>query len=204
LGRNSSGEWYFDTAAGKDEIEARRIGKNELTAMDSSKAIADAEQQYYQEPSGRDKVSEYAQKFVSDPGKHNGLYWPVAEGQPPSPLGRMGAFTNVLSSTGDSRKPPVFNGYSYRILTKGDTSNGVKDYIVNGKMTGGFGILAYPSEYRNTGIMSFLITENGTLYQKDLGPKTAGVAAAMTEVNPSDGWTSTTQAAAATATQAAQ
>jgi hypothetical protein len=116
----------------------------------------------------------------------------------------MGAFTKVLSSSGDSQKPPVFNGYCYRILTKGDTPNGVRDYIVNGKMTGGFGILAYPSEYRNTGIMSFLISENGTLYQKDLGPKTGGVAAAMTEVNPSDGWTSTAETATVTPTQASR
>ena len=102
----------------------------------------------------------------------------------------MGDFTKTLSSSTGLRKSPLFNGYYYRILTSGDTPNGVKDFLVNGKMTGGFTILAYPAEYRNSGIMSFLIGQDGRLYQKDLGEKTVEVAANMTQANPADGWTS--------------
>jgi Protein of unknown function (DUF2950) len=188
LAQNSAGRWYFDTAAGKDEILARRIGRNELTATDASDALGTAQHQYFQETPTRDKVKQYAQKFVSDPGKHNGLYWPVAEGQTPSPLGRFGDFTNVLSST-QPGSDLEFNGYRYRILSKAATPRGTTDYVIDGKMTGGFAILAYPVEYRNSGIMSFLIGEDGTLYQKDLGERTADVAAAMTDYNPADGWT---------------
>jgi hypothetical protein len=189
LGKNSSGQWYFDTAAGKDEIEARRIGKNELTAMDATKALAQAEEQYHQQPHGGN-VKQYAQKFVSDPGQQNGLYWPAGSGETPSPLGRLGEFATSQSSTGDGSNAE-FNGYRYRILSKGETSNGVKDYVADGKMTRGFAILAWPIEYRNSGIVAFLIGPDGVLYQKDLGEDTAGQAAALTEYNPADGWTST-------------
>jgi hypothetical protein len=171
LGQKSSGQWYFDTAAGKDEILSRRIGKNELTAMDASAAIAGAQQQYFQESHDGSKVKQYAQKFVSDPGKHNGLYWPVAAGQPVSPLGQLGDFTQaVASNAGD--QPPLFNGYHYRILAK----------------PGDFAILAYPAEYRNSGIMTFLVGKDGAVYQKDLGETTRDVAMSMTEFNPADGW----------------
>jgi Protein of unknown function (DUF2950) len=110
LGQNSAGRWYFDTAAGKDEILARHIGKNELTAMDASRAIANAQQQYHQAAHDGGKTKEYAQKFVSDPGKHNGLYWPATQGQPPSPLGQLSDFTAVLSSAGSEGKPLPFEG----------------------------------------------------------------------------------------------
>ena len=189
LGKNSSGQWYFDTSAGKDEIAARRIGKDELTAMDATKALAQAEEQYHQETHGG-KVKQYAQKFVSDPGEQNGLYWPVASGETPSPLGRLGEFAAVQSSTGDGGSAQ-FNGYRYRILSKGETPKGVRDYVADGKMSGGYAILAFPVEYRNSGIVSFLIGPDGTLYQKDLGERTADQAAAMTEYNPADGWAPT-------------
>jgi len=178
LGRKSSGQWYFDTAAGKDEIRARRIGGEELTAMDAMEALARAQQQYYQER------HEYAQRFVSDPGTHNGLYWPAAQGEAPSPLGALGDFAKVQSS-GNAGSSTEFNGYRYRILTRGKTSKGTQDYIVNGKMTGGFAILAYPVNYRNSGITSFLVGPDGTVYQRDLGANTSGVAAVMTDYNPS-------------------
>jgi len=190
LGRNSSGRWYFDTAAGKDEISARRIGRNELIAMDASRAVADAEHQYWQQSHKGANGKEYAPKFISDSGAHDGLYWAVVDGQQPSPLGQMGDFTEALSSSTGDRRSPEFNGYYYRILSQEATPNGVKDYVVNGKMTAGFAILAYPAEYRNSGIMSFLIGKDGTLYQKDLGEGTAEVAASMTQANPADGWTS--------------
>jgi len=187
LGKNSSGQWYFDTAAGRDETLARRIGKNELTAMDGSQALARAEREYQATAHDGDKVKQYAQKFVSDPGKQNGLYWPAAHGQGQSPLGELGDFGKLQSSAnagGDAK----FNGYRYRILTKGQTSSGAKDYIVDGKMTGGFAILAWPVEYRNSGITSFLIGPDGLLYQKDLGANTARIASRLTDYNPLDGW----------------
>jgi hypothetical protein len=197
LGKNSAGQWYFDTPAGKDEIEARRIGKDELTAMDATKALAQAEQQYHQETHGG-KVKQYAHKFVSDPGQQNGLYWPVANGEAPSPLGRLGDFAPAQNSTGDGRNAE-FNGYRYRILSKGEAPKGVKDYVADGKMSGGFAILAFPVEYRNSGIVSFLIGPDGVLYQKDLGEHTADQAAALTEYNPADGWTSTSPRASSAA-----
>lgn len=188
LGKNSSGHWSFDTAAGKDEILARRIGKEELTAMDATEALAQAQQQYHQDIHDGEKVNEFAQKFVSDPGKHNGLYWAAADGENPSPLGKLGDFAGVHSS-GNGGSDAEFNGYRYRILRTGQTPAGVKDYVVDGKMTGGFAILAWPVEYKNSGIVSFLAGPSGTLYQKDLGENTASVAAGLTEYNPADGWT---------------
>jgi hypothetical protein len=188
IAKNASGQWYFDTAAGKDEILARRIGSNELTAMDATTALAGAEHQYHQEAHDGNKVKQYAQKFVSDPGTQNGLYWQVADGQAPSPLGRLGDFAKIQGSA-NAGTGAEFNGYRYRILDKGPTATGARDYVVDGKMTGGFAILAYPVEYRTSGIVSFLIGPDGALYQKDLGENTGNVAASLTEYNPADGWT---------------
>lgn len=192
LDKNPQGRWVFDTAAGKDEILARRIGKGELTAIEACGAIAEAQQQYFSQTHDDDKVKQYAQKFVSDEGKHNGLYWNAPEGQTPSPLGQLGDFAKAAGYVNAGDKPQPFNGYYFQILTKqGDKAQGgAKDYIVDGKMTGGFAILAYPAEYRNSGIMTFIVDKNGTVYQKDLGEKTADVAVAMTEYNPGDGWDS--------------
>jgi hypothetical protein len=191
LDRNASGQWSFDTAAGKDEILARRIGKGELTAIAACGAIADAQTQYYAQTHDGDKVKQYAQKFVSDEGKHNGLYWQVAEGDTPSPLGQLGDFAKAAGYTNTGGKPQPFNGYYFQILIKQQDSaqGGTRNYIVNGKMTDGFAILAYPAEYRNSGIMTFVVDKRGVIYQKDLGEKTTDVAAAMTEYNPGDGWT---------------
>jgi hypothetical protein len=185
LGRNSAGRWYFDTAAGKDEILARRIGKNELVVIDAMQALAEAEHQYFNEARDGSTVKQYAQKFVSDPGQHNGLYWPAADRQTPSPLDRFGEFAKAQSAAGI----PEFNGYHYRILSEAEAPGGATDFVVDGKMTGGFAILAYPAEYRNSGIMSFLIGSDGTVYQKDLGERTVNVGANMNTYNPADGWT---------------
>jgi hypothetical protein len=189
LGRNPSGQWYFDTAAGKDEILARRIGKGELTAVAACLAVADAQQKYFSQTHDGDKVHQYAQKFVSDEARQNGLYWQVREGEPPSPLGPLGDFAKAVGYA-NSGGTQLFNGYYFQILTKqGDkASGGAKDYTANGKMTNGFAILAYPVEYRNSGIMTFILAKDGTIYQKDLGEKTRDVALAMTEYNPGDGW----------------
>ena len=189
LGQNSSGQWVFDTAAGRDEILARRIGRDELTAIAACSAAAEAQQQFLNQAHDGDK--QYSLKFVSDSGKQNGLYWNAEEGQTPSPLGPVGDFAKAVGYTGSGDKPQPFNGYYFRILTRqGDKAEGgAKDYLVNGKLTGGFAILAYPVEYRNSGIMTFIVGKDGIVYQKDLGEKTGEIAAAMTEYNPGDGWT---------------
>jgi hypothetical protein len=190
LVKNSSGQWSFDSAAGKDEILARRIGKGELTAIAACVATANAQQQYFSSTHDGDSVKQYAQRIGSDPGKENGLYWNAAGGQNASPLADLGDFAKAIGYTSTGDKPQPFNGYYFRILTKqGDKAQGgAKDYLANGKMTGGFAVLAYPVEYRNSGIMTFVIGKDGVVYQKDLGEKTADLASATTEYNPGDGW----------------
>ncbi len=190
LGQNPSGQWYFDTAAGKDEILARRIGKDELTAIAACDAVASAESEYFSRVRDGGAVKQYAAKFISDEGRQNGLYWQVSPGQAPSPLEDVRDFAKAAGYTNSGSKPQPFNGYYFRILSKqGDKApGGAKDYFVNGKMTGGFAILAYPSDYRNSGIMTFIIGKDGIVYQKDLGEKTREVAEGMAEFNPGDGW----------------
>jgi Protein of unknown function (DUF2950) len=184
LGKNSAGQWVFDTAAGKDEILARRIGRDELTAIACSAAVAEAQAKYF------NLQKQYAQKFVSDEGKKDGLYWPVAAGQTPSPLEDVRDFAKAAGYTNAGENPQPFNGYLFRILTRqgAKAKGGAKDYLVNGKMTGGFAVVAYPVEYRNSGIMTFIVSKDGVVYQKDLGEKTAEIAKAITEYDPGDGW----------------
>jgi hypothetical protein len=191
LGQTPSGQWEFDTAAGKDEILARRIGKDELTAIAACGALADAENQYYNHSRAGGAGKQFAQKFISDEGTQDGLYWPVSTGQTASPLEEVRDFAKAAGYTNANDKPQPFDGYYFRILTRqGDKAKGgAKDFIVNGKMTGGFAILAYPAEYRNSGIMTFVVGQDGIVYQKDLGEKTTGIAAALTDYDPGDGWT---------------
>jgi hypothetical protein len=185
--KNPSGQWYFDISAAKEEILARRIGGNELATVDTLNAIADAQAEYLSQTHDGSHEHQYAQKFVSEDGKHNGLYWKAAEGEPESPLGPLAAYA---SAEGYSGKTQPFHGYFYRILTKqGEKAHGgAKDYIVNGNMTKGFAILAYPAEYGNSGVMSFLINQDGVVVQKDLGAQTSDVAKTITEFNPDDTW----------------
>lgn len=192
LDQNRSGQWYFDTAAGKDEILARRIGKAELTAIAACGAIADAQKQYFSRPHDGEKEKQYAQKFVSDDGKQNGLYWPTSAAEPASPLGPLADFAESLGYRNADDKPQPFNGYYFQILTKqGDKApGGAMDYVEDGKMTRGFAVIAYPAEYRNSGIMTFTIGPDGVVYQKDLGENTNEIAMKMTEYNPGDGWSS--------------
>jgi hypothetical protein len=188
LQQNQSGQWFFNTQAGQDEILARRIGRGELVAMAAIHAIANAQQTYFNQAPQGDNVKQYAQKFVSDPGKRNGLYWPASKGEPPSPLGQLGDFAKGAGFTDSADKPQPFNGYYFRILTRqGSSKGGAKDFVVNGKMTRGFAILAYPAEYQDSGVMTFLIGPDGVVYEKDLGNNTTETAAAMTEYNPA-GW----------------
>ncbi len=190
LKQNGSGQWYFDAAAGKDEILSRRIGRNELAAIRICGALTDAQAEYHSQP--HDGAKQYAQKFISDEGKQNGLYWPAPEGQPKSPLGPLAAFATAEGYTVQPNAHQSFHGYYFRILSKqGDKAKGgAQDYVVNGKMTGGFAFVAYPAEYGNSGIMTFIVDREGIVYQKDLGAKTADVAASITEYNPGDGWNS--------------
>jgi hypothetical protein len=190
LGQNPSGQWYFDTAAGKDEILARRIGSDELTAIAACGAIADAQQQYFSQTHDGNTAKQYAQKFISDEGTQNGLYWPVSAGKSPSPFEGVRDFVKAAGYTNAGEKPQPFNGYYFRFVTKqGDKAKGgAKDYVVNGKMTGGFAVVAYPAEYRNSGIMTFIVDTDGIVYQKDLGDQSTDVATAMTEYDPGDGW----------------
>ena len=188
LKNNSNNQWYFDTAAGTDEILSRRIGRNEMAAIDVCAAIADAQRQYFSQP--HDGARQYAQKFISDEGKQNGLYWPSTEGQPKSPLGPLVAFATGEGYNLQPNKFVPFHGYYFHMLDKqgADAKGGAKSYVVNGKMTGGFAVLAYPAQYGDSGIMTFVISQNGPVYAKDLGKTTNDVATAMTEFNPDKGW----------------
>jgi hypothetical protein len=188
LKKNDSGQWYFDTRPGKEEILARRIGRNEMAAIDVCAAIADAQRQYFSKP--HDGVKQYAQKFISDEGNQNGLYWPSPAGQPRSPLGPLVAFATAEGSKikPDSHQP--FHGYYFQILDKqgADAKGGAKNYINNGKMTGGFAVVAYPAQYGDSGIMTFIINQTGVVYERNFGNTTDQVAAVMTEFNPDKGW----------------
>jgi Protein of unknown function (DUF2950) len=189
LKKNGAGQWYFDTAAGKDEILSRRIGDNELSAIDVVAAMAGAEAEYFSQL--HDGVKQYAQKFISDEGKQNGLYWKSPEGQPKSPLGPLAAYAAATEGfTPEAGKQQPFHGYFYRILTKqgADATGGAKDYIVNGKMTGGFAFVAYPEKYGDTGIATFIINQSGIVYENNLGKDTAEMAKAMTAFNPDKTW----------------
>jgi len=188
LAKNAAGRWYFDTAAGKDEVLARRIGTNEIAAIDICAAIADAQRQYFSQR--HDGVNQYAQKFISDEGKQNGLYWPPVEGQPKSPLGPVVAYATAQGYTVQPNQHHPFYGYYFVMLDKQgpDAKGGAKNYLVNGRMTGGFAALAYPAQYGVSGIMTFIINQNGVAFQKDLGKTTDQAAAAMTDFNPDSSW----------------
>ena len=189
LGKTDAGRWQFDTAAGKDEILARRIGRDELVAISACAAVAGAEAKYFKQLHKGEKVRQYAQQLVSDEGQQNGLYWPAAAGQPASPLEGVGEFAKAAGYTSTGAAPQPFDGYYFRILTKqgSGAKGGARDYIVNGKMTGGFAVLAYPAAYRDSGIMSFIVGTDGVIYQKDLGETTTATAQALTEYDPA-GW----------------
>lgn len=183
--------WRFDTQRGKQEILARRIGRNELSAIKVCLAIGDAENEYALRDQDGDRVLEYAPKFVSMPGKRDGLYWPTQGDEPPSPLGPLLAAATREGYTRSASKPLApYHGYFYRILTKQgkDASGGAYDYFVKGKMIGGFAVIAYPARYGASGIMSFLVNHDGVVYEKDLGKDTAAIASKMTTFNPDTSW----------------
>lgn len=191
---NKSGEWQFDTAAGLDEILRRRIGRNELAAIQVSLAYVQAQNEYASLDPGGLGAHVYAQRIVSRPGKKDGLYWPTAEGETPSPLGELAARASAEGYKAGAAPIP-YHGYYYRILTRqgADAPGGAYDYLANGKMIGGFALLAFPAEYGNSGIMTFIVNQDGTVYQKDLGPRTAELAQKIDTFAPDHTWTKTEQ-----------
>ena len=181
-----SNSWYFDTDAGEKEILYRRIGRNEISTIRVCQELVAAEKEYYST-----QHNEYAPKFFSDEGQHNGLYWKAGDGDTQSPIGPLVASAVAEGyARSQSGAPTPYRGYYYHILM-GQGKNapgGAKSYIVNGKMTEGFAFVAYPAEYRSSGVMTFIVDEKGVVYQKDLGKQTAVLAKAMKEYNRDSSW----------------
>ncbi len=170
-------KWYFDTPAGEREILYRRIGRNEVTVIQVCAELVQAEKEYY-EQANDGSGQQYAARFNSSPGKRNGLYWPAAAGQPPSPLGPVVTQAAEEGHAAALSPRTPFYGYYFRLLkAQGPNApGGAKNYIVDGKMTGGFAFVAYPAEYRSSGVMTFMVGPDGVVYQKNLGPQTAELA----------------------------
>jgi hypothetical protein len=189
----SAGDWRFDTRQGTEEILKRRIGRNELAAMEVCRAIVDAQREYVAKDQDRNGLLEYAVKFVSAPGKRDGLYWESnADGSDPqSPLGPL-----VAAAARDGYPRPAtlelapYHGYYYRLLTRQgkDAPGGALDYMVKGKLIGGFAVVAYPARHGASGIMTFLVNHDGVIHEKDLGKNTAALAEKMTSFDPDPGW----------------
>src|SRR5216684_1425804 len=203
-----NGKWFFDTKAGLDEVINRRVGENEFSAITTCRAYAVAQWEYYTEGDwDHDSVAEYAQKLISTPGKHDGLFWESPEGENPSPLGKLIAAASAegyVSSQGapgaagkggsDKGQAPFgrapYHGYYFKILTRqGPHAPGGKyGYIINGNMIAGYALVAYPDKWGNSGVMTFIINQQGRAYEKNLGPNTAKLASAMTEYDPDPTW----------------
>jgi hypothetical protein len=183
------GMWRFDTAAGRREILARRIGKNELDAIQASLAYVDAQNEYAEKDRTGAGVGTYAQRIISQPGKKDGLYWPTSQGEDASPLGELVAEATAQGYRAGGGRAP-FHGYYFKILTKQGAAapGGEQEYVVHGKMIGGFALVAYPAEYRNSGVMTFIVNHAGDVFQKDLGPDTAKLAERMSAFNPDKTW----------------
>jgi len=182
--------WTLDTGAGARELLARRIGQNELDAIQIMRAIVDAELDYAGEDRNGDGLLDYAGKFISTKGKKDGLYWPTKEGEPQSPLGPLVGEAAAEGYQGKGAKGAPYHGYHFRLLTaqgKG-APGGARSYVVRGRLLGGFAVVAYPAIYGNSGIMTFIVNQDGTVYEKDLGEKTTAMAKAMRAYNPDQSW----------------
>jgi hypothetical protein len=179
--------WEFDTAAGRVEILYRRIGRNELEAIQTALAYVDAQNDYADKDRGAGP-GVYAQRIVSSPGKKDGLYWPTEGDQ--SPLGELAAQASAEGYKVGGGEPQPYHGYYYRILTRQgpNAPGGEMDYVINGKMIGGFALVAYPAEYGNSGVMTFVVNHAGQVYQKDLGERTEAIAKRMTRFDPDQTW----------------
>jgi hypothetical protein len=185
--------WVFDTEKGRQEILNRRIGANELSTIETLLAIVDAQREYAMKDRDKNALLEYAQKFVSDPGKKNGLYWEPKQGDSQSPLGPIMEQAKRAGYKGQqaSNQSSPYHGYIYKILkAQGKNApDGAYNYVVKGKMIGGFAVVAYPAQYGNSGVMTFIVNHEGKVFQKNLGKNTASIAAAVTEYNPDSTWT---------------
>ena len=181
-------KWSFDSEAGRIEILARRIGHNELDTIQTALAYVDAQDEYASKDRTGEGVGVYAQRFISEPDKKDGLYWPTAQGEEESPLGEL--FAQATHEGYVAGKHAPYHGYYYKILTRQgpNATGGAADYIVNGKMIGGFGLVAYPDEYRNSGVMTFIVNYRGETFEKDLGPDTANIAQNITSFDPDPSW----------------
>jgi DUF2950 family protein len=184
--------WWFDASQGREEILNRRIGRNELSAVQVCLAYVDAQREYYVRDPDGDALLQYAQRFRSTPGKRDGLYWDTQPDEPPSPLGALVA---RAEAEGYPAKRPSgaripYWGYYYRIVkAQGPHApGGAYDYVVRGNMIGGFALVAYPAEYGASGVMTFIVSHDGVVYQKDLGPGTAATAGALTQFDPDPTW----------------
>jgi len=185
--------WRFDPRQGREEIVARRIGRNELYTMQTCLAYVDAQREYYAEDRDGDGLLEYAQHFGSTPGKRDGLYWPTQPAEPPSPLGDLVVRARAEGYRREKSGPTPFYGYFYRILTAQgpDAPGGEYDYVARGKMIAGFALVAFPAQYGVSGVMTFIVNHDGVVYQKDLGPGTRATALAMRKFNPDGTWAKT-------------
>ena len=190
--RQSDGQWYFDTAAGKEEILNRRIGRNELATLQSVRAYVGVQREYASRDRIGNGVLQYAQKIVSSPGLKDGLYWPTNLDGEISPLGPLVASAQAAGYGGQSADaaPRPFHGYYFKILTRqGKHAPGGKyNYVINGNMIGGFALVAWPAEYGNSGIMTFIVNQQGRVFQKDFGSKTGKLAPAMKKYDPDPTW----------------
>jgi Protein of unknown function (DUF2950) len=188
IAKNSSGAWYFDTEAGKQEILYRRIGRNENDAIDVLHSLVAAQKEYASAP--HDGSKHYAAKFLSDDGKQNGLYWKTGDDETPSPIGPLLVSAAAEGYGMQQGKPQPFHGYYYRILTKQGPAakGGAKDYMVNGQLTKGFAFVAYPAAYQNSGVMTFIVNQDGVVYESDLGADIEKTATGMTAYNPDSSW----------------
>jgi hypothetical protein len=184
---NKSGAWYFNTDAGKQEILFRRVGQNELSAIRVCQELAAAQEEYFAKEN-----KEYAQKFTSDEGKQDGLYWASSDKQSQSPIGPLVAAAGIPNGQAKTlHTPPApFRGYYFRVVTRQGKAapGGAADYIVGGKLTGGFAFVAYPAEYRSSGVMTFIVGKDGVVYEKDLGKKTQSAGTSMKDYNPDSTW----------------
>lgn len=190
LVKNSSGAWYFDTEAGKKEVLYRRVGTNENDAIEVLHSLVDAQREYASVVRDGEKTKHFASKFVSSAGKEDGLYWKTDDNQPASPIGPELVQAAAEGYDIQQGKQTPFHGYYYRMLTAQGAAarGGAHSYLVNGELARGFAFVAYPAEYRNSGVMTFIVNQDGTIYEQDLGPDTAKLASAMSAYNPDKTW----------------
>jgi hypothetical protein len=185
-----STSWRFDSKEGKEELLNRNIGRNELDVIQVCLAYVDAQREYYMRNPQGDALLQYASKFLSTQGKRDGLYWETTADEPPSPFGPLVARARGEGYKHAGRKPTPYHGYYYKMLTRQgpNAPDGAYDYVVRGKMIGGFAMVAYPAQYGSSGIMTFIVNHDGVVYEKDLGPNTTALAQSMTKFDPDETW----------------